>query len=153
MWRNAYRFWKIPPCTKEKSPLHVYWFHYRTFNFLTELSIFLQNLMMILAQNLTEKVQLILQLLHPYMFIPTSTVIREMRVCNVKTVYIARWRLFATPDYLGCGLCCIYNHDIWENHNVHSYSFCNWDIQWIHFHMDMVFVYNYGLDLLHIQLW
>ena len=27
-----------------------------------------------------EKVQLILQLLHPYTFIPTSTVIREMRV-------------------------------------------------------------------------
>ena len=27
-----------------------------------------------------EKVQLILQILHPYMFIPTSTVIREMRV-------------------------------------------------------------------------
>ena len=27
-----------------------------------------------------EKVQLILQLLHPYMFIPNSTVIREMRV-------------------------------------------------------------------------
>ena len=31
----------------------------------------------ILAQKLTEKVQLILQLLHPYSFIPTSTVIRE----------------------------------------------------------------------------
>ena len=27
-----------------------------------------------------EKEQLFLQLLHPYMFIPTSTVIREMRV-------------------------------------------------------------------------
>ena len=34
----------------------------------------------ILAQKLTEKVQLILQLLYPYTFIPTSTVIREMRV-------------------------------------------------------------------------
>jgi Mn-dependent DtxR family transcriptional regulator len=29
-----------------------------------------------------EKVQLILQLLHPYTFIPTSTVIREMRVSS-----------------------------------------------------------------------
>jgi hypothetical protein len=29
---------------------------------------------------LTEKVQLILQLLHPYTFIPTYTVIREMKV-------------------------------------------------------------------------
>ena len=24
---HAYRFWKIPPSTKKKSPLHVYWFH------------------------------------------------------------------------------------------------------------------------------
>ena len=34
----------------------------------------------ILAQKLTEKGQLILQLLHPSRFVPTSTVIREMRV-------------------------------------------------------------------------
>ena len=33
-----------------------------------------------------EKVQLILQLLHPYTFIPTSTVIREMRV-NLLNAY------------------------------------------------------------------
>ena len=36
-----------------------------------------------------EKVQLILQLLHPYTFIPTSTVIREMRVlekCGAKGI-------------------------------------------------------------------
>ena len=31
-----------------------------------------------------EKVQLILQLLHPYTFIPTSMVIREMRVVTFK---------------------------------------------------------------------
>ena len=34
------------------------------------------------AQKLTEKVHLILELLHPYTFIPTLTVITEMRVCN-----------------------------------------------------------------------
>jgi hypothetical protein len=33
---------------------------------------------------LTEKVQLILQLLHPYTFIPTSTVIREIKVSKTK---------------------------------------------------------------------
>ena len=66
------------------------------------------------------------------------------------TVFIASWRQFATPDYLGCGLCRIHNFDIWENHNGHPYSFCNWDIHRIYFHTDMVLVYNYGLDLLHI---
>ena len=35
-----------------------------------------------------EKGQLILQLLHPYMFIPTSTVIREMRVYLLKSTYL-----------------------------------------------------------------
>ena len=35
-----------------------------------------------------EKVQLILQLLHPYTFIPTSTVIREMRV-KTESVIVA----------------------------------------------------------------
>ena len=35
-WRRAYRFWKIPPCTKQKSPLHFYWSDYKTFNILTE---------------------------------------------------------------------------------------------------------------------
>ena len=55
---------------------------------------FLQNLMKIFFmvilsykslfkhKKLIEKVQLILQLLHPYTFIPISTVIREMRVCK-----------------------------------------------------------------------
>ena len=33
---HAYRCWKIPPCTKQKSTLRVYWFHYITFNILTE---------------------------------------------------------------------------------------------------------------------
>ena len=65
--------------------LQNFQYSYRTFNILTEtnkdfphghfeLEIF------ILAQKLTEKVQLILQLLHPYMLIPTYTVITEMRV-------------------------------------------------------------------------
>ena len=31
-----------------------------------------------------EKVQLVLRLLHPYTFIPTSTVIREMRVHGIE---------------------------------------------------------------------
>ena len=38
-----------------------------------------------------EKVQLILQLLHPYTFIPTSTVIREMRVALLSS--LSSWKL------------------------------------------------------------
>ena len=67
-------------------------------DFITDLSIFLQNLMMIFLmvilsykslfkhKKLIEKVQLILQLLHPYTFIPISTVIREMRVLIMKVI-------------------------------------------------------------------
>ena len=40
-------FGKFHPAQNKNPPLHVYWFHYRSFNILTELSIFLQNLMMI----------------------------------------------------------------------------------------------------------
>ena len=60
-------------------------YSYRTFNNLTETNNdfprgHFELYIFILAQKLTEKVQLILQLLHPYTFIPTYTVIREMRV-------------------------------------------------------------------------
>ena len=54
----------------------------------------LQNF--ILAQILTEKGKLSLQLLHPSMFIPTSTVIRAMRVCaNSRTSYL---QIIRGPD-------------------------------------------------------
>ena len=42
-----------------------------------------------------EKVQLILQLFHPYTFIPTSTVIREMRV-NKDYIIFSYFRNFVT---------------------------------------------------------
>ena len=51
-----------------------------------------------------EKVQLILQLLHPYTFIPTSIVIREMRVSNNVPTKIF-WRS-GTPV------------DMYKNHNL-----------------------------------
>ena len=63
-------------------------YSYRTFNNLTETNNdfprgHFELYIFILAQKLTEKVQLILQLLHPYTFLPTFTVIRrKMRVCT-----------------------------------------------------------------------
>ena len=66
-----------------KIPLHVYWIDYKTFNILTEPNDdYFEQQSFILSQKLTEKVQLILQLLHPYTLIQTSTVIREMRVLS-----------------------------------------------------------------------
>ena len=66
--------------------LQNFQYSYRTFNILTESNDNFSHghfelYIFILAQKLTEKVQLIFQFLHPY--IPTSTIIREMRVIFV----------------------------------------------------------------------
>ena len=64
-------------------------------------------LIFILAQKLTEKVQLILQLLHPYTFIPTSTVIRKMRLHIEQKIPTARLTIekFALQILRKCQRC------------------------------------------------
>ena len=74
-------FGKFHPAQNKNPPE----FHYKTLNILTESNDNFSHghfelYIFILAQKLTEKVQLILQLLNPYTIIPTSTVIGEMRV-------------------------------------------------------------------------
>ena len=78
-------FRKFHPARNKSPPLQNVQYSYKTFNTLTETikdfpSDHFELYIFILAQKLTEKVQLILQLLHPYTFLPTFTVIREMRV-------------------------------------------------------------------------
>ena len=69
----------------ENSTLHVYWFHYKNFNILTEPSIFLQSFWaidlysssIINGKSPVDSVTFV-----PLHVFSTSTVIREMRVCQ-----------------------------------------------------------------------
>ena len=77
---HAYQFWKIPHSTKWNPPSTFIDFITKVSNIIAEPNedfshSHFELWIFIPALQLMEKVQLILQLLHPYTFIPTSTVI------------------------------------------------------------------------------